>query len=117
MGSRRLSWVLFLALVCGCASSAPHAASAPSRDPGTESVSSHQLELLHGLQAHGALSGKRFRGFHAYSPGCLRGTLRVLPGLPADERFGVFKEERSYPAWIRFSTAGNHLTPENFPNF
>jgi hypothetical protein len=112
MGERRLFGILILVL-CGCVSSGNR----PSRDPGSTSISQHQIDLLHGLQDHGALNGKIFRGFHAYSPGCLRGTLQVRSDVPALYRVGIFKDVASYPVWLRFSTAGNHPTDENVPNF
>lgn len=42
--------------------------------------------------------------------GAVRATFEVAPGLPGHLRQGVFAEERSYPAWVRFS-AGAPLAP------
>lgn len=43
------------------------------------------------------------RDQHAKDHGCVRGEFIVEPNLPEETRFGVFKEPRTYPVWIRFS--------------
>ncbi len=43
------------------------------------------------------------RDQHAKDHGCVRGEFIVEPNLPEEMRFGVFREARNYPAWIRFS--------------
>ncbi|MGL5192451.1 MAG: catalase family protein [Chroococcales cyanobacterium] len=43
------------------------------------------------------------RDQHTKDHGCVRGEFTVEPNLPEEARFGVFKEPRTYPVWIRFS--------------
>jgi hypothetical protein len=44
--------------------------------------------------------------------GVVRGEFRVLPELPDSLRRGIFAEERSYPAWVRFSGPGPYAPPD-----
>jgi len=37
--------------------------------------------------------------------GCVQATFRVAPGLPDDLKVGLFGEQRSFQAWVRFSNA------------
>jgi hypothetical protein len=43
------------------------------------------------------------RDQHTKDHGCVRGEFTVEPNLPEEARFGVFKDPRTYPVWIRFS--------------
>jgi hypothetical protein len=43
------------------------------------------------------------RGQHAKSHGCVRAEFHVRGNLPEDLRTGVFANETTYPAWVRFS--------------
>lgn len=54
------------------------------------------------------------RGQHAKHHGCVKGEFMIEANLPEKIRFGVFREPRSYPAWIRFSNAsGNADQPDS----
>jgi hypothetical protein len=44
--------------------------------------------------------------------GAVRATLQVLPDLPEHLRRGVFAEERTYPAWVRFGGPGPVAPPD-----
>ncbi len=44
--------------------------------------------------------------------GVVRGTLQVEPGLAEHLRRGVFAEQRSYPAWIRFASGAPLAPPD-----
>jgi hypothetical protein len=43
------------------------------------------------------------RNQHPKSHGCVRAEFIVERDIPENMRFGVFKEQKTYPAWIRFS--------------
>jgi len=43
------------------------------------------------------------RGQHAKHHGCVRAEFVVEPGLPEAYRVGLFREPKTYPAWVRFS--------------
>ncbi|MDJ0697697.1 MAG: catalase family protein [Mastigocoleus sp. MO_167.B18] len=45
------------------------------------------------------------RGQHAKHHGCVRAEFIVEENLPENLKFGVFKEAKTFPAWIRFSNA------------
>jgi hypothetical protein len=50
-------------------------------------------------------SGPFVRESHPKHHGCVRAELTVEADLPYELRVGVFSEERTFPAWIRFSNA------------
>ena len=46
---------------------------------------------------------------HAKHHGCVRATFEVEQNLPDELRIGLFKDVTSYPAWVRFSNASQHI--------
>jgi hypothetical protein len=44
--------------------------------------------------------------------GVVRGEFEVLPGLPDNLRHGILAQERTYPAWVRFSGPGPYAPPD-----
>jgi hypothetical protein len=56
--------------------------------------------------------GKAGRDAHTKAHGCLRATFTVKDGLAKDYRLGVFAEPKSFPAWIRYSTASGEKNPD-----
>src|SRR5258708_37773854 len=46
-----------------------------------------------------------YRDEHVKGHAAVRAEFIVDPGLPADCRVGIFKEPRTYPAWIRYSNS------------
>jgi len=46
---------------------------------------------------------------HAKHHGCVRATFEVEQNLPNELRIGLFKDVTSYPAWVRFSNASQHI--------
>ncbi len=44
--------------------------------------------------------------------GLVRATFQVLPDLPDHIRRGIFADQRSFPAWVRFSNPGPHTEPD-----
>ena len=50
--------------------------------------------------------GRMLRDVHSKCHGCVQAEFIVEPNLPDELRVGVFKEARSFPAFIRFSNAG-----------
>ncbi|HTN77228.1 MAG TPA: catalase family protein [Pirellulaceae bacterium] len=58
-----------------------------------------------------------FRGdVHVKIHGCATGELRVLPNLPAELAQGLFAQERTYPAMIRFSNAAGQPQSDLIPD-
>jgi hypothetical protein len=56
--------------------------------------------------------GRFERGGNTKTHGIVRGELIVRDGLPESLRRGIFAEQRSYPAWVRFSGPGPYITPD-----
>jgi hypothetical protein len=52
------------------------------------------------------------RGGNTKTHGMVRGELIVHDGLPKELRQGLFREPRSYRAWVRFSGPGPYVTPD-----
>ena len=50
-----------------------------------------------------AKTGPAHRDAHAKAHGCVQASFHVLPGLPQKLRVGIFENEKTIPAWIRFS--------------
>ena len=57
------------------------------------------------------------RDTHPKSNGLVRAEFVVEPDLPEDLRVGLFKEPRTYNAWIRFSNARPQVTPDYDKDF
>jgi catalase len=53
------------------------------------------------------------RGAHPKSHGCVRAEFVVSSDVPADLRYGIFTEPRTYPAWIRFSSSSARPQPDS----
>lgn len=55
---------------------------------------------------------KMLRTFHTKMHGLVRAEFMIAQDLPHALRNGLFKEEKSYQAWIRFSNAKPKITPD-----
>lgn len=56
--------------------------------------------------------GNYERAGNTKTHGVVRATFSVHPGLPEHLRHGILAEERDFPAWVRFSNPGPHVTPD-----
>lgn len=56
------------------------------------------------------------RALHRKQLLALRGTLRVLDGLPPYARHGLFAQPRAYDAWLRLSNGGPRVRPDREPD-
>jgi hypothetical protein len=54
---------------------------------------------------------KAERGANAKTYGVVRAEFRVLPGLPDNLAKGVFREPKTYRAWVRFADTGSVILP------
>jgi hypothetical protein len=59
---------------------------------------------------------RMLRDAHPKMHGCVHGVFAVLPGLEPDLTVGLFAENRSYPAWVRFSNQNNRVSPDSKPD-
>jgi hypothetical protein len=67
-----------------------------------------------GFASHG--DGQVHRGFHVKSHAGLRAEFRVLDDIPADAKHGVFKEARTFSAWVRLTNGFSAARPDWFPD-
>lgn len=58
------------------------------------------------------LTGLTYRDVHVKGHAGVRAEFIVEPNLPEELRVGVFKEPRTYPAWIRFSNSSETPSPD-----
>ena len=59
----------------------------------------------------------QFRGdVHVKAHGCATGEFRVLPNLPAELAQGLFAEEHTFPAVVRFSNSASQLQSDFVPD-
>jgi hypothetical protein len=56
------------------------------------------------------------RQVHPKLTGCVKAEF-IIAELPADLKVGVFKEAKSFPAWIRFSNGETHLSKDSKKDF
>lgn len=68
------------------------------------------------LQHNRARSGRFQSDVHVKIHGCAAGELRVLPNLPAELAQGLFAEERTYAAVVRFSNSASQPQPDFVPD-
>jgi catalase len=61
-------------------------------------------------------SGIMRRDAHPKMHGVVKAEFIVEPNLPAELRIGIFKEAKTYPAWIRFSNQSNRISPDRKPD-
>lgn len=58
--------------------------------------------------------GKRqLRQIHPKMNGCVKAEFIIEKNLASELRVGLFKEQKSYPAWIRFSNGKTHPIPDH----
>lgn len=60
---------------------------------------------------------KQLRQIHPKMNGCVKAEFLVEPNLREELRVGLFKESRSYYAWIRFSNGQTHPVPDYKKDF
>jgi hypothetical protein len=56
---------------------------------------------------------KMLRQIHTKMHGCVVASFKVIEGLPDEYRVGVFKEPKTFPAWIRFSNSSTVPKPDH----
>jgi hypothetical protein len=60
--------------------------------------------------------GQSHRGFHVKSHAGLRAEFRVLDDIPPAAKHGVFREARTFQAWVRLSNGFSATRPDWFPD-
>lgn len=61
-------------------------------------------------------TGSARRSAHSKAHGCVTGTFTVNPDRPQEARFGIFKDDKTFPVWIRFSNATPTIQSDKIPD-
>jgi hypothetical protein len=89
--------------------------------PGEEKIAADIVKLLQDemlrLYPPGTNGKKQLRQIHPKMNGCVKAEFSIEPGLPEELRVGLFKEVKSYPAWIRFSNGNTRPIPDYKKDF
>jgi hypothetical protein len=56
---------------------------------------------------------RTLRDAHPKMHGCVRGEFSIAPDLPKELSIGVFKQTRTFPAWVRFSNQNGTVSPDS----
>ena len=80
---------------------------------GEEKVANQIAELLQLQMLRLYKNKKQLRQIHPKMNGCVKAEFIIEKNLPAELRTGLFKEERSFPAWIRFSNGNTKALPDS----
>lgn len=97
-----------------------HAPSGPAQEviPENEPQTVNDIIALLSNQLEKQYEGQAFRrDTHPKSNGCVKGQFLIEGNVPEKFRHGIFKETRSYSAWIRFSNSAPELTHDKDPDF
>jgi hypothetical protein len=82
--------------------------------PNEEEIARATFELfLAGLQRQLGPGAHVPRDAHPHAQGCVRGRLSIDAAVPAPFQHGLFAVAKSYPVWIRFSSASQVPQPDN----
>lgn len=90
----------------------------PGKDE--EKIAMEMVKLLQDemLRFYPPGSGKKqLRQVHAKMYGCVKAEFVVDPNLPDEYKMGLFKDAKSFPAWIRFSGGDTHLIHDKKKDF
>lgn len=80
--------------------------------PGEEKIANQIVELLK-LQMLRLYTNKKMeRQIHPKMNGCVKAEFIIEKNLPAELKVGIFKDETSFPAWIRFSNGNTKPLPD-----
>jgi hypothetical protein len=84
----------------------------PGKDE--DKVAAGMLKLLKDemLRIYPGKKDKQLRQIHPKMNGCVKAEFIIEPGLPDELRVGIFKEARSFPAWVRFSNGKTKPLPD-----
>lgn len=72
--------------------------------PANEEAATQQIvQMIEASVRAQAKGGIAHRDAHAKAHGCVKAEFHIFPKLPDEVRIGIFKNERTFPAWIRYS--------------
>jgi hypothetical protein len=71
------------------------------------------IRALRGKMERDYAKTRILRDAHPKMHGCVRGQFSVVPNLPEELSIGMFKQGRTFPAWIRFSNQNGTVSPDS----
>ncbi|HEV2762013.1 MAG TPA: hypothetical protein VGV38_03380, partial [Pyrinomonadaceae bacterium] len=77
-------------------------------EPDEREVTERLIVLLRGVIEQRYLTGVTTRDVHVKGHAAVRAEVTVEPGLAEEFRVGVFREPRTYPAWVRLSNSSEN---------
>lgn len=80
--------------------------------PDEDKVTRDIIEVFRQNLLRRYITRKAERGANAKTYGIARAEFRVLPGLPDHLAKGIFREPKTYRAWVRFADTGSVITPD-----
>ncbi|HJZ97028.1 MAG TPA: catalase family protein [Candidatus Solibacter sp.] len=80
--------------------------------PNEDQITADIIEVFRENLLRRYITRKAERGANAKTYGVARAEFRVLAGLPDDLAKGVFREAKTYRAWVRFADTGSVITPD-----
>lgn len=80
--------------------------------PGEEKIANKIVELLKLQMLRLDKNKKMQRQVHPKMNGCVKAEFIIEKKLPTEFKVGIFKEETSFPAWIRFSNGNTKPVPD-----
>ena len=80
--------------------------------PDEDQITREIIEVFRQNLMRRYITRKAERGANAKTYGVVRAEFQVLPGLSENLAQGVFREPKTYSAWIRVADTGSVLTPD-----
>jgi hypothetical protein len=80
--------------------------------PNEDKITNDIIEVFRQNLLRRYITRKAERGANAKTYGVARAEFRVLPGLPDYLAKGIFREPKTYRAWVRFADTGSVITPD-----
>ena len=80
---------------------------------GEEKIAHQIAELLQQQMLRLSKNKKQLRQIHPKMNGCVKAEFTIEKNLPEKLKVGIFKEEKSFPAWIRFSNGNTKPLDDN----
>jgi hypothetical protein len=80
--------------------------------PNEDQITADIIEVFRQNMLRRYSTRKVERGANAKTYGVARAEFRVLPGLPDHLAVGIFREPKTYRAWVRFADTGSVITPD-----
>ena len=85
-------------------------------DPGENAIISEMIDLTLKQVTELAKNSRALRQVHTKMHAVFKGEFIIEKNLPEDLKIGLFKEEKSFPAWIRYSNGKTGILHDKKPD-